>query len=252
MAEIGSALDRTSIAKLSKAELDWRLTWVTHSYRARLEYDTISHVNATHLKSRLFPKSSSQVLPAFWTMPITVLVKYPERLSAGYFKQYIIWRLVCRCPQYIVYWVNANRTEIVIFEQSRSKCHRLHQLVTSRARFQNDYKTAHLVEQRSSGWNQALIAPMDTTRKLRLFNLLVGIGFEVELHFLPHHRSISFVIWLTIALFRADSGIDTCPWEINSSFESPGCKTCGVHLYNATSPVFRRTVFGLDRLGAIG
>jgi len=64
---IGSALDRTSIAKLfEKQELDWqRLTWVDLFLQQVGRYDTqrVSPINATHLKSpywSLFQKQFSK------------------------------------------------------------------------------------------------------------------------------------------------------------------------------------------------
>jgi len=53
-----------------------------------------------------------------------------------------------------------------------TKYHPFAPLISLHLGFQNDYKTAHLVEQRSSGWESGINGPMDTTRKLRLFNLL--------------------------------------------------------------------------------
>jgi 2-isopropylmalate synthase len=107
--------------------------------------------------------------------------------------------------------------------------------------------------------NQALIEPMHVQRKLRLFKLLVDIGFtEIEVafpsasqtdfdfvrHLIEHHLipdNVTIQV-LTPARDRL----------IRRTFEAlQGAKQAIVHLYNATSPVFRRTVFGLDRLGTI-
>ena len=107
--------------------------------------------------------------------------------------------------------------------------------------------------------NQALIEPMDTTRKLRLFNLLVGIGFkEVEVAF-PSASQIDFDLVRHLIdnhIIPDDVTIQVLTPAreelIRRTFESlQGVKRAIVHLYNATSPVFRRTVFGLDRLGTI-
>lgn len=107
--------------------------------------------------------------------------------------------------------------------------------------------------------NQALIEPMDVTRKLRLFNLLVDIGFkEIEVafpaasqtdfdfvrHLIEHHLIPDDVTIQVLTQARADL--------IRRTFASlQGAKRAIVHLYNATSPVFRHTVFGLDRAGTI-
>ena len=107
--------------------------------------------------------------------------------------------------------------------------------------------------------NQALIEPMDTTRKLRLFNLLVSIGFkEVEVAF-PSASQIDFDLVRHLIdnhIIPDDVTIQVLTPAreelIRRTFESlQGVKRAIVHLYTATSPVFRRTVFGLDRLGTI-
>ena len=107
--------------------------------------------------------------------------------------------------------------------------------------------------------NQALIEPMDATRKLRLFNLLVSIGFkEVEVAF-PSASQIDFDLVRHLIdnhIIPDDVTIQVLTPAreelIRRTFESlQGVKRAIVHLYNATSPVFRRTVFGLDRLGTI-
>ncbi len=107
--------------------------------------------------------------------------------------------------------------------------------------------------------NQALIEPMNTTRKLQLFNLLVRIGFkEIEVAFPSASQTdFDFVRHLLDSCIIPDDvtiQVLTPAREelIRRTFESlQGAKRAIVHLYNATSPVFRRTVFGLDRLGTI-
>lgn len=107
--------------------------------------------------------------------------------------------------------------------------------------------------------NQALIEPMNGTRKLRLFNLLVGIGFkEIEVAFPSASQTdFDFVRYLIETnLIPDDVTIQVLTQAredlIHRTFESlQGAKRAIVHLYNATSPVFRRTVFGLDRTGTI-
>lgn len=107
--------------------------------------------------------------------------------------------------------------------------------------------------------NQALIEPMDVSRKLRLFELLVKIGFkEIEVafpsasqtdfdfvrHLIEHHLVPDDVILQVLTPARESL--------IRRTFDAlKGAKRAIVHLYNATSPVFRRTVFGLDRTGTI-
>ncbi|HEY9700725.1 MAG TPA: 2-isopropylmalate synthase [Trichocoleus sp.] len=107
--------------------------------------------------------------------------------------------------------------------------------------------------------NQALIEPMDVSRKLQLFKLLVEIGFkEIEVafpaasqtdfdfvrHLIEHDLIPEDVTIQVLTQARADL--------IRRTFESlQGAKRAIVHLYNATAPVFRRVVFGLDQAGTI-
>lgn len=107
--------------------------------------------------------------------------------------------------------------------------------------------------------NQALIEPMDITRKLRLFNLLIRIGFkEIEVGFPSASQTEFDFIRHLIGqqLIPDDVAIQVLTPAreelIRRTFESlRGAKNAIVHLYNATSPVFRRTVFNLDRAGTI-
>ncbi|WP_026736638.1 2-isopropylmalate synthase [Fischerella sp. PCC 9605] len=107
--------------------------------------------------------------------------------------------------------------------------------------------------------NQALIEPMNVERKLRLFNLLVSIGFkEIEVAF-PSASQTDFDFVRSLIeqeLIPDDVTIQVLTQAredlIRRTFAAlRGAKSAIVHLYNATSPVFRRTVFGLDRLGTI-
>lgn len=108
--------------------------------------------------------------------------------------------------------------------------------------------------------NQALIEPMNSTRKLSLFSLLVRIGFkEIEVAFPSASQTdFDFVRQLIDEHLIPDDvtiQVLTPAREelIRRTFQSVrGVKRAIVHLYNATSPVFRRTVFGLDRLATIG
>jgi 2-isopropylmalate synthase len=105
--------------------------------------------------------------------------------------------------------------------------------------------------------NQALIEPMNVTRKLRLFHLLVNIGFkEIEVAFPSASQTdFDFVRHLIEQdLIPEDVTLQVLTPArealIRRTFESlRGAKRAIVHLYNATSPVFRQTVFGLDRAG---
>ena len=107
--------------------------------------------------------------------------------------------------------------------------------------------------------NQALIEPMHVERKLRLFKLLVEIGFtEIEVAFPSASQTdFDFVRHLIEQQLIPDHvtiQVLTPAREhlIRRTFEAlRGAKQAIVHLYNATSPVFRRTVFNLDRAGTI-
>lgn len=107
--------------------------------------------------------------------------------------------------------------------------------------------------------NQALIEPMNVDRKLRLFKMLVDIGFkEIEVAFPSASQTdFDFVRYLIEQQLIPDNvtiQVLTQAREslIRRTFESlQGAKKAIVHLYNATSPVFRRTVFNLDRQGTI-
>lgn len=107
--------------------------------------------------------------------------------------------------------------------------------------------------------NQALIEPMDVDRKLRLFKLLVQIGFrEIEVAF-PSASQTDFDFVRT--LIEQDLIPEQVTIQVLTPAREPlirrtfealkGARRAIVHLYNATSPVFRRTVFGLDRAGTI-
>jgi 2-isopropylmalate synthase len=105
--------------------------------------------------------------------------------------------------------------------------------------------------------NQALIEPMDTERKRRMFDLLVRIGFkEIEVGFPAASQTDFDFIRLLIErnLIPDDVTIQVLtqarPELIARTFEAlRGARRVIVHLYNSTSPVQRRVVFGLDRAG---
>lgn len=107
--------------------------------------------------------------------------------------------------------------------------------------------------------NQALIEPMDAARKLRMFEMLVKIGFkEIEVGFpAASQTDFDFVRRLIEQqLIPPDVTIQVLtqarPELIARSFESlRGAPRAIVHLYNSTSTVQRRVVFGLDEAGII-
>ena len=105
--------------------------------------------------------------------------------------------------------------------------------------------------------NQALIEPMDAARKRRMFDLLVRTGFkEIEVGFpAASQTDFDFVRELIERnLIPDDVTIQALtqsrPELIERTFEAlRGVKRAIVHLYNSTSTVQRRVVFGLDRAG---
>ncbi len=107
--------------------------------------------------------------------------------------------------------------------------------------------------------NQALVDPMDSTRKRRMWDLLIEMGFkEIEVGF-PAASQTDFdfvrdliegghvppdVTIQVLTQARADL--------INRTFEAiEGAPNAIVHLYNSTSTTQRRVVFGTDRQGII-
>ncbi|MCX4765101.1 2-isopropylmalate synthase [Streptomyces sp. NBC_01275] len=103
--------------------------------------------------------------------------------------------------------------------------------------------------------NQALAEPMDTTRKGRFFDLLVATGFkEIEVGYPSASRAdFDFVRRLAAADAVPD---DVTPVVftparselIDRTFEAiEGLPRAVVHLYIATSPVWRDVVLGRDR-----
>jgi 2-isopropylmalate synthase len=105
--------------------------------------------------------------------------------------------------------------------------------------------------------NQALIDPMTPEQKLKLFMLLVKVGFkEIEVGFpAASNTDFDFVRYLIDHnLVPADVTIQVLTPAredmITRTFESlRGAKKVIVHLYNSTSTVQRKHVFKLDRNG---
>jgi len=105
--------------------------------------------------------------------------------------------------------------------------------------------------------NQALIDPMTPPRKRRMFELLVKMGYkEIEVGF-PSASQTDFDFVRQIIeedLIPDDVTIQVLTQArdelIERTFESiRGSKQAIVHLYNSTSTLQRRVVFGLEREG---
>jgi 2-isopropylmalate synthase len=105
--------------------------------------------------------------------------------------------------------------------------------------------------------NQALIEPMGPERKRRMFDALVQLGFkEIEVGFpAASQTDFDFVRELIEQnLIPEDVTIQVLTQAreelITRSFESlKGARRAIVHLYNSTSTLQRRVVFGLDQAG---
>lgn len=107
--------------------------------------------------------------------------------------------------------------------------------------------------------NQALIEPMDVTRKRRMFALLVATGFkQIEVGFPSASQTeFDFVRGLIEeGLIPDDVTIQVLtparPELIQRTFESVrGARRVVMHYYNATAPVFRRVVFRQDKAATV-
>jgi len=105
--------------------------------------------------------------------------------------------------------------------------------------------------------NQALVNPMNHDRKKRMFELLVQAGFkEIEVGFpAASQTDFDFVRWLIDEdKIPTDVTIQVLtqarPELIERSYESiDGAQQAIMHLYNSTSTLQRRVVFGLDKAG---
>ncbi|HYP44049.1 MAG TPA: 2-isopropylmalate synthase [Propionibacteriaceae bacterium] len=107
--------------------------------------------------------------------------------------------------------------------------------------------------------NQALIDPMTPARKHKMFDLLVRMGYkEIEIGFpsasqtdfdfvrqlVEGHRIPDDVTVSVLTQAREDL--------IERTAESlVGVRNGTIHMYNATAPLFRRVVFGVDRAECI-
>lgn len=107
--------------------------------------------------------------------------------------------------------------------------------------------------------NQALIDPMDPERKLRMFELLVQMGFkEIEVGF-PAASDTDFTF--VRKLIEEDRIPDDVVIQVLTQCREPlirrtyeslvGAKQALVHFYNSTSVLQRRVVFNAERQGII-
>ena len=105
--------------------------------------------------------------------------------------------------------------------------------------------------------NQSLIEPMDAVKKLRFWKTLVAVGVkEIEASF-PSASQTDFDFVRTLieeGHIPDDTTIQVLTQAredlIARTFESlKGAKKAIVHLYNATSPSFRKIVFNQDKQG---
>ncbi|MBO3747603.1 2-isopropylmalate synthase [Streptosporangiaceae bacterium NEAU-GS5] len=103
--------------------------------------------------------------------------------------------------------------------------------------------------------NQALINPMSPERKLAMFELLAGMGYqEIEVGFPVASKDDHDFLRMLIEgdLIPDDVRISVLTQArdelIERTVESlAGAARATVHIYNATSPVFRELVFGMTR-----
>ncbi|GAB3401952.1 2-isopropylmalate synthase [Flindersiella endophytica] len=103
--------------------------------------------------------------------------------------------------------------------------------------------------------NQALIDPMSPARKRRMFELLVKMGYkEIEVGF-PSASQTDFDFVREVieeGLVPEDVTISVLTQAREELIERTaqslvGAARANIHLYNATAPLFRRVVFGVDR-----
>jgi 2-isopropylmalate synthase len=107
--------------------------------------------------------------------------------------------------------------------------------------------------------NQALIEPMGPERKLRMWNELVRMGFkEIEVGFPSASQPDFDFVRQIIDEKRIPDDVtiqvltQSRPELIARTFEAiRGARRAIVHIYNSTSTLQRRVVFGLDRQGII-
>ena len=108
--------------------------------------------------------------------------------------------------------------------------------------------------------NQALVEPMGSERKLRLWDRLVRMGFrEIEVGFPAASQTDFDFVRLLIEEERIPDDVTIQVLTqarselIERSFEAiRGARRAIVHLYNSTSTLQRRVVFSADRAGIAG
>ena len=105
--------------------------------------------------------------------------------------------------------------------------------------------------------NQALVEPMDTSRKLKMFKTLVSMGFkEIEIGF-PSASDTDFQFCRYLienSLIPNDVTVQVLTQArehlIDKTFEAlKGSKSAILHLYNSVSTLQRKVVFKQDRNG---
>ncbi|HEX6472671.1 MAG TPA: 2-isopropylmalate synthase [Streptosporangiaceae bacterium] len=103
--------------------------------------------------------------------------------------------------------------------------------------------------------NQALAEPMSPSHKLMMFELLTGMGYkEIEIGFPAASQDDYDFVRLLIEDDRIPDdvritvGVPARDELIERTVESlTGARRATVCIYNATAPLFRRLVFGIDR-----
>jgi 2-isopropylmalate synthase len=103
--------------------------------------------------------------------------------------------------------------------------------------------------------NQALIDPMSPSRKRTMFDLLVRLGYkEIEVGFPSASQADFDFVRSLIEEDRIPGNVQISVLTqardelIERTVQSlAGAPRATVHLYNATAPLFRRVVFGVDR-----
>jgi 2-isopropylmalate synthase len=103
--------------------------------------------------------------------------------------------------------------------------------------------------------NQALIDPMSPTRKLAMFELLVRMGYkEIEVGFPAASQTDFDFVRQLVEEGRVPDDVQISVLTqareelIERTVQSlAGAPRATVHLYNATAPLFRRVVFGVDK-----
>ena len=107
--------------------------------------------------------------------------------------------------------------------------------------------------------NQALIDPMTPSRKRKMFDLLVKMGYkEIEIGF-PSASQTDFDF--VRSLIESDAVPDDVQISVLTQAREDliertaqsliGAKRANIHLYNATAELFRRVVFGIDEAQCI-